>query len=227
MKTVVARYSSLALLFLSAAVTACDQGTGPHPTRPVQFRLATAPQASVSQSAGALGIDSIRLVVVGAALGGAEQFGCVDCQGGQSASPAPTLITVTMSTGPVPILTEEVTPSRYSQVEIQVGRPPTSLLAVTPDWPADASIQIVGRVRGTAFRLALPIEGSFRETLAQPVDVTSSGSERVEVTITLPVATWFVGATGTTLDPADPVQRAEIVANARRAFAAPERSEER
>jgi len=66
-----------------------------------------------------------------------------------------------------------------------------------------------------AFTLPIAVAGSFRETLTPPVDVPAGrASGPIQVTITLPVASWFT-SNGTALDPANPTQRAQIEANAR------------
>lgn len=202
---------------------ACDSA-GPRVTQPVAIRLA-AHSASLggNATAGPLDITGLRLVVGQTALGSGDQFGCVDCQDsgpeGETVD-APQLLVVPVDGTPVSVRTESVGAGQYAQVEIEVVAPDAAIRAANPSWPAGATIEVTGRYNGVAFTLPIAIEGSFRETLAPPVDVPAGGpAAPIQVTITLPVASWFT-SNGTALDPADPAQRAQIEANARASFQA-------
>lgn len=214
---------ALSLAAIALLAGACSSPSAPGPSSPVAFRLAanTIPAASVA-AAGPLEITSFRLVVGATSLGSGQQFGCVDCQNndgeGQSAQQ---LIDVPLGGGTVLITTEPVSAGRYGEAEISVEQPGASL-AGAAGWTPGASMEIVGRVNGTAFRLPLTITGSFLQALVPPIDVSANATPTaVPVTITLPVASWFT-ANGATLDPSVPAQRAQIEANARASFQAAE-----
>lgn len=212
--------AALALSLLAA----CNQGTAPADSRPVSFNVAT--NASTTAAAGPLTLSSIRIVAGEASFGVGDQFGCIDCQDqGPETNPVPALVDVPLDGGTVAVATEQVQPGSYPAVEISLVRPTAELLAGNAGWPADASIEVRGDYNGTPFTLPLAIEGTFRERLTPPV-VIAAGSQpaTAQVTITLPVASWFSGPSGP-LDPTDPAQRATIEANARGSFEAPETSE--
>jgi hypothetical protein len=211
----------LAALFTGslAALAACNT-TGPAPSRPVAIRLtAAAPSAGGAvAAAGPLTVSALQLVIGRAALGSGDQFGCIDCQGNTEDAPStPKLIDVPLGGGAVTVATELASPGHYAQAE--VGLEPPSAATTTPaNWPTGATIRIAGTFNGAAFEVALPVQGDFRAALTPPVDVTATGGPAtVDVTITLPVESWFT-ANGTTLDPAIPAQRALIEANVRAAF---------
>lgn len=209
--------ASLALFLLSG----CDQGTAPGVSQAVSFSLAS--DAGTRGTAGPLTLSGVRIVAGEASLGEGDQFGCVDCQHeGPETDPAPSLVDVPLNGGAVAVATEQVQPGTYSAVEINVVRPTAALLGSNPGWAADATVEVRGDFNGQAFTFPLAIEGTFRERLATPVVITEgSQAAAVEVTITLPVASWFTGPSGP-LDPNDPAQRATIEANARQSFEAPE-----
>ena len=194
--------------------------TEPGASRPVDIRLsANSSTAPTIGGTGALQITSLRLVVTTAALGGGDQFGCADCQGNAEDTPAtPKLITVPLNGGTILIATEQAGPGTYSQAEISLERPTSGTIAGTSDWPANATILVEGTYNGRAFMLPLSIEGSFRETLTPPVQVTTTSvSSSIAVTMTLPVSSWFT-MNGAPLDPTDLAERATIETNARRSF---------
>ncbi|MDP1890031.1 MAG: hypothetical protein Q8K55_03995 [Gemmatimonadaceae bacterium] len=214
---------ALSLATIALLAGACDSPSAPRPSSPVAFRLAanTAVAATVT-AAGPLEITSFRLVVGAVSLGSGQQFGCVDCQNddGEGESPQQ-LIDVPLGGGTVLVTTEPVSAGRYGEAEISVEQPGASL-AGTAAWTPGASMEIVGRVNGTVFRLPLTITGSFLQALVPPIDVSANAAPTaVPVTITLPVASWFT-ANGTALDPSVPAQRAQIEANARASFQATE-----
>ena len=202
-----------------AALAACNT-TGPAPTRPVAIRLtAAAPSvAGAAAAAGPLTVSALQLVIGRAALGSGDQFGCVDCQGNtEDALLTPKLIDVPLAGGAVTVAIEQVSPGHYTQAEIGL-EPPTAGSTVPATWPTGATIRIAGTYNGTAFEVALPVQGDFRAALTPAVDLaTTGGPATVDVTITLPVESWFT-ANGTALDPANPAQRALIDANVRAAF---------
>jgi hypothetical protein len=206
------------LLYLAGAAGAsgCNSESAPRSTSTVDFRMA-ASTAALSGSAGTPAqITSLRLVVGPAALGVGDQFGCIDCQGGDSeAAPRRQLVTVPPDGSPVLIKTEPVAAGSYSSAEIELLPPDPGLLAATPGWPADATIEIAGAINGSSFLLHLPVVGAFREALNPPLEVTDGTTPAtVSVTVTLPVGSWFVSQ-GVSLDPNDPGQRAQIERNAR------------
>ena len=212
------RFLSLPVAAAAGLLGGCNQSTAPGSSHPVAFRLAAA-SSSAPATMGALTLTSFRLAVGEASLGSGNEFGCKDCQGDQPAV-EPAVVDVPLDGRAVEVATEQVQPGSYSTVELGVVRLPAS----TPGWPVDATLEIKGDFGGQAFALPLTIEGSFREQLAAPVVVGAGGTPAtVAVNITLPVSTWFKGSSGV-LDPANPTQRAEIEANARRSFAAPEAS---
>lgn len=191
--------------------------TAPQIGQPVAFRLTTS--ASLVSAAGPLSISSVRLVVGGAALGSGDQFGCVDCQNaGPDVRAVPAVVSIPLDGSPVGLRTEQVQAGTYSTMEVEVVVPTPAVLAATPGWSAQNTFVIAGTYNGRPFALGLPIEGTFRQQLATPLVVGAGGpSASIQVTITLPVATWFAGAAGT-LDPTDAAQRATIEANARKSF---------
>lgn len=214
----------------AAALSSCDPGrAGPRQSRPVDIRVAAAGLSVVGASTApaALEITSLRLVIGAASLGRGDQFGCVDCEGEYGDGPqAQKLIEVVPGGAPVLVSTELVGAGRYEQAEISVEQPSAATLAGVTDWPAGATMEVVGRFNSQPFRLPLTIQGSFRETLSTPVEVTSgSAPAAVAITITLPVASWFSSGSAT-LDPNDAGQRAQIEANARRSFQSDESGRE-
>ena len=210
------RFLSLPVAAAAGLLGGCNQSTGPGASHPVAFRLAAASSAAPA-TMGALTITSFRLSVGEASLGSGGEFGCKDCQGDQPAI-TPAVVDVPLDGRAVDIATEQVQPGSYSTVELGVVRLPAS----PAGWPAGATLEIKGDFGGQAFALPLVIEGTFREQLAAPVVVGAGGTPAtVAVSITLPVSSWFNGASGM-LDPANPAQRTEIEANARKSFAAPE-----
>lgn len=206
------RMLSLATL---AAAWGCS-GSSPTPSQPVKFNIAANTTTRLS-SGGPLQIASFRLVAGPAALGSGQEYGCKDCQGGgtSESSPAPQLITVPSDGSPVALRTEEVSAGRYGSAEIELARPDAAVLAAVPGWPTDASAEVSGTYNGTAFTLYLPLRGAFREALNPPVDVAAGASApaTVNITITLPVGSWF-SANGVDLDPTNAAQRAQILAKA-------------
>lgn len=207
------------------ALVGCDQASGPRVTRPVTVRVAASatPQASPAGAAAA-DITSFRLSIGQAALGGGDQFGCVDCQDTGPETPvAPAVIAVPLNGQPVEIATEQVGPGTYALVEIAVVRP----AAAPTGWPADATMELAGTFNGKAFTVTFPVAGGFRETVSPAVVVSSTAASpsKVSVTIKLPVGKWFTAANDTGLDPTDPAQRAQIEANVRASFAGPEENE--
>ncbi len=173
-----------------------------------------------SQSAAALEITGLRLVIRQAALGNGEDFGCIDCQGDDGGNRAPAIVTVPLDGSPVSIAAERVPPGHYSAVEIELVAPPPALLAATPGWSVDATIEVRGRYNGTEFTLPLATPGQFREALSPAIDVPAGGLPGpINVTITLPAASWFV-SNGASLDPSDAAARARIDANGRASVAA-------
>jgi hypothetical protein len=210
------RFAALTAGFL-AALAACD-ATGPKPSRPVAIQLAAAAPAAGGATAGPLNVSALQLVIGRAALGSGDQFGCIDCQGNTEDAPfTPKLIDVPLAGGAVTVATEQASPGRYTQAEI--GLVPPSPTTTTPaNWPTGATIRIAGTFNGTSFEIVLPVSGDLRATLTPPADVSATGGPgTVEAIILLPVESWFT-ANGTTLDPANPAQRALIEANVRAAF---------
>jgi hypothetical protein len=130
----------------------------------------------------------------------------------------PVLVDVPLDGKTVDLTTEQMQAGSYGSVEIGVAPPTSAVLAQNPNWPAEATMEVAGTFNGVAFTLSLPITGSFVEQLATPVVVGTGGSAAtVQVSITLPVSSWFNSPTGP-LNSADPAQRATIEANARRSF---------
>jgi len=206
------------LLYLAGAVGAsgCNSASAPKSAATVDFRMAASTAAPSGGAGTPVQITSVRLVVGPAALGAGDQFGCIDCQGGDGeVAPQPQLITVPPDGSPVLVHTEPVAAGRYRSAEIELVTPDAGLLAATPGWPADATIEIAGAFNGSGFLLHLPVVGAFREALNPPVDVADGTTPAtVSVTVTLPVGSWFVSQQGP-LDPKDPGQQAQIEANAR------------
>jgi hypothetical protein len=206
-----------AWLVTASLIAACDNGSAPASASPVAFHLA----AQGGGTGGAVELTSFRVVVGPAALGSGDQFGCVDCTGAES-SPAPELVSVPLDGSPVQFRTEQVTAGHYTAAEVEFQRPDPALLAGAPGWPSSATVELAGGFNGVPFTLQLPLLGSFRETLSPAVDVSAgSAPAPVAITVTLPVASWFV-ANGAPLDPNDAAQRAQIERNAQSALQPPE-----
>jgi hypothetical protein len=190
--------SALKVVAAAALVASCDQNTSPGGVmQPVTFRMAAANQAAPA-SVGPLTLTAFRLVISEASLGAGDQFGCADCQGGGSENtPTPALVDIPLDGSAVEVATEQVQAGSYSAVEIGLARLPPAAVATTPGWPADATIEVRGNFAGRDFTLPLAIEGTFQEQLAAPVVVGNSGPPAtIQVSITLPVSTWFTGASG-------------------------------
>lgn len=201
----------------------CSSPTSARSGQPVRFTLASS--TSLASSAGPLAMTSIRLVIGGTSLGTTDQFGCVDCQNaGPEASAVPDIVSIPLDGSSVGLRTEQVQPGSYTAMEVEVVTPTSALLAATPGWLAGNTILMAGRYNGQPFEFGIPVTGMFREPLATPLVVGSGGTPAsVQVTISLPVASWFVGGSGT-LDPNDAAQRAQIEVNARKSFSAFEKS---
>lgn len=212
------------LASLAITATGCDRGMGPGPVQPVGIRLAAATAVARSaQNTGSLEIGSVKLVLGRASLGSGDQFGCVDCQGGDNEAPvAPALFDLPLNGGSILIATDEVGPGRYTEAELSLERPSPAAVASVADWSPGATIEISGRYNGVAFRIPLSIDGSFREQLNPPVEISAATpTAETSVTITLPIASWFV-ENGAALDPGTAAGRAKIEANARAAMQPPE-----
>ena len=208
--------SRLALSTALLVLSACNS-TNPGAIQSVMVNVrANATSQSTTQAAGAVEISGLRLVIGQAALGNGDQFGCADCQGGQQdVTPVPAVVTVPVDGSPVSVAAERVASGHYSAVEIELVTPSSAVLAATTGWTAGATIEVRGRHNGVDFTLPLAIPGQFQEALSPAIDVPVGGlSGPINVTITLPVASWFT-SNGTPLDPADAAARAQITANAR------------
>jgi hypothetical protein len=206
---------------------ACNS-TSPRATQAVMVNVkANASPQAASPAAGAVEITGLRLVIGQAALGNGDQFGCVDCEGDQQdVSPAPAVVTVPVDGSPVSVAAESVPPGHYASVEIELESPSAALLAATPGWTAGATVEVRGRYNGVDFTLPLALPGQFQETLSPAIDVPAGGLPGpINVTITLPVASWF-SSNGTALDPGDPAAQAQILANARASITAAEAEKE-
>jgi len=209
------RYAITTLPLLVLALGACDSTIGgPTAGHPVSFSLAS---QSTAAGAAAISIDAFRLSVGGVALGGGDEFGCKDCTGSQANVP-PEIVAVPLDGSPVQVRTEEVAPGTYREAEIEVTKATADLLKAHPSWAASTTLQLSGTFAGRAFDLQMAIEGSFRETLATPLVVGSSGTQgSAQITFTLPVNKWFGGAAGP-LDPNSAADRQVIEANIRSSF---------
>ena len=194
---------------------ACNDG-GPRATNPVGIRVAASQPAVGGGGSSLLVLTGLRLAVGQASLGSADQFGCQDCnqQGPESGSGGASIVAVPVDGGDVLLSTELVGPGRFDSAEVDLTAP-----SVAPaGWAAGATIEVTGTYNGVAFTLALPISGAFRTALTPPAVITAgSGGQPQNVTIRLPVASWFDNG-GTALDPTNAAQRALIESNARRAF---------
>lgn len=196
------------------ALAGCDQ-TSPGPTQAVELRLAasgTAPgDVAARLVAGRLTLTSFRLMVSEAELGPENED--VD-DGDDESELGGDILNVPLDGSAVTLETEQVPVGTYTEVEMEVTRPPAAVLSQNPDWPARATMEIRGDLDGRAFTLPLEIAGEFTERLPAPVVVDTGGVQPIQVVVTLPVASWFAGPSGL-LDPADPAQRAVIEQNAR------------
>lgn len=213
----VVRLTAPLALPLIAGLVGCNATTAPRMGQQVAFRLAAA--APLTSATGPLSITSVRLVVGGAALGNGDQFGCVDCQNaGPEARAVPEVVSLPLDGRPVQLRTEEVQPGSYSMIEVEVVTPTKDLLVTPTGASGMATIAIAGTFDGRPFELGLPIEGTLREHLPTALQIGSGGAPSiVEVTLSLPVTSWFEGA-GAILDPTAVPQRNLIEANARKSF---------
>lgn len=213
--TTVTRYATAALPLLVVALGACDSTVGgPTTGQPVNFAVASRPG---SAAAGAIRIDAFRLAVGGVALGAGNEFGCKDCTGSQASVP-PAIVEVPLDGSSAQVRTEEVAPGTYSEAEVEVAKATAELLKSVPSWGASTTLQLSGSFDGRPFDLQVAIEGTFRETLATPLVVGSSGgSGSAQITFTLPVDKWFTGSAGL-LDPTSATDRQSIEANIRSSF---------
>jgi hypothetical protein len=212
---------SISVAVATIALAACGSSTSPKTTRPVAVRLGVASTAVGAQQAG-IDITGVRLVVGRASIGNGDQFGCADCQGNGGDSNGPNtqqIVDVPLNGGTVLVATEDVAAGTYASAEVSVESPTAATAGHTSGWPAGATIDIVGRIRGTPFELPLTAAGSFRGGLTPPLVVATVGKppSPVSVTIALPVASWFLSGS-TPLDPTNAAQRAQIEANVRAAF---------
>ena len=214
------RLSPIHALVAAAAVSACAGSggtTSPGPRRTVALSLSVpAPRAATLPPG--LQISTVRLVVGDVSLGGGDQFGCVDCQNNDTGEhrTSPALVTLAAGSGPVQVGTDEVQPGTFQAAEIDIVRPATPLIGAT----TDTTIELSGSLNGKAFTIGIPATGTFVQPLSPPLQVGATPSGAISVKVDLPIATWFAGYAGTTLDPSDPVQRAQIVANVQRFLAA-------
>lgn len=220
-----------------AAVAGCGSSTSPGPRTPVAFHVAmpagVAAAGSVTASSSSpLEIRTVRIGIQAAALGRGDQFGCIDCQdntsdagsdSGHGTAPG-VVVNVPLSGVAVRIPAEPASPGSYTMAEFSLAPlagPPYPSAA----WAAGTTIEIDGQFGGAPFTLSLPVSGTFVEALGTPIQVTGAGTaSEIQVTITLPVASWFQAGSAW-LDPAVPASRLAIEANVRRAFAGSERPE--
>ena len=212
----------MGVVLLAGALAACSStATAPSARHGVSLQLASiAASPSVGTVAG-LQLTTVRLSIGQTSLGSGEQFGCQDCQNeGDETSQSdskPTIITVPATGGSVLLATEQVQAGTYSAAEIELVTPSSALLGQA----ANNTVEVNGSYQGKAFTIALPVLGTFRQTLSPPVTVSGTQTAPLAATLTLPVASWFT-ANGVALDPANASQLAQIETNIRSYFSAPE-----
>jgi hypothetical protein len=203
------------LAIAGAGTLACNNSSAPRASHPVAFHLAASATPASGSVASAVTVTSLRLVVGPAALGSGDQFGCVNCEGNDTESETPELISVPPDGSPVLVRTEQVSAGHYDAAEIELQNPDAGIIGAAPGWPSNATIEVAGSSNGAAFTLPLSVVGEFRVAVNPPVDVTEGAPPTTaSVTITLPISSWFE-SNGVALDPNDPAQRAQIEANAR------------
>lgn len=212
-----------AMLAAMLALSACAESTAPLGS-PVELRAA-AGKAAATSSVGVvrtaspaqtqLEVTSLRLTVGNAGLGHGDQFGCIDCEGGnESESRTPREIDIPINGGSVLLETEMASPGVYSEIELELGRGAEGAAA----GPAQTTVQIGGRYAGEAFTMSLAVEGSSRHPLDPPVEVTQQASTSTSATLQFPVEAWFTGSGGRLLDPGNPTDRSVIETNIRSYF---------
>lgn len=206
-----------AVLVSALTLAGCDAFTAAASKKPVDIHVAAANTTTVSSTAASAGltISAVSASFGQASLGSGDQFGCADCQNNATDTPvAARVVNVPVDGGDVLLQTEQVNAGTYGAVEVQLENP------VTPPtgWPAGATLEISGTYNGSPFTTSFSVNGSMRQTLAQPITVGSAGTPaQIHVTINLPVNNWFT-SNGTVLDPNNPAQHAQIEANIRAAL---------
>lgn len=218
---------ALAAAAVLGVATACSSSAGTEPGQRVPVRLSVIATSPPPTAGGAV-VTSVRLSIERAALGGGEEFGCKDCndEGNDDGGEPSAAQVVRVSPGaPVLLATEPVQPGRYAQAEIELAPPAGSTAS---GWTPGSTIELAGTMRGAPFTVALSVRGTLRETLSPAVVVSAlDAASPASVTISLPVASWLVGANGEGLDPTNPTARAQIEANVRRSLLPPESDRKR
>lgn len=209
------------MVLLAGTFAGCNgASTAPALRHAVKLQIASLAASPSIGSVAGLQLTTLRLSVGQTSLGSGDQFGCQDCQteGAESLQSAssPTIVTIPAAGGSVSLSTEQVQAGTYGIAEIELA-PGTGM----PGQAADNTIEISGSYQGSAFTIALPVIGTFRQVLSPPVTVSGIPGAPLVATISLPVASWF-SANGVSLNPANPAQLAQIETNVRSYFSVPE-----
>lgn len=209
------------IVLLAGTLAGCSgNATAPAPRHAVKLQIASLGASPSVGSVAGLQLTTLRLSIGQTSLGSGDQFGCQDCQteGSESLQSAstPTIVTIPAAGGSVSLSTEQVPAGTYGIAEIDLA-PGTGI----PGQAANNTIEISGSYQGSAFTIALPVIGTFRQVLSPPVTVSGTPGVPLVATLSLPVASWFT-ANGASLNPADPRQLAQIETNIRSYFSVPE-----
>lgn len=210
-----------AVLFAGTLAACSSPATAPTQRQPVSLRVSSLAASPSMNTVAGLQLSTVRLSIGQTSLGNGDQFGCQNCQNGGAetaeSSASPSLVTIPATGGSVVLATEYVTAGTYSSAEIDLVKPTTGVLGQA----AENTIEVNGSYQGKGFSVAVPVLGTFVQTLSPPVTVSGTQSTPLSATLTLPVASWF-SANGVALNPSDPTQLAQIQANIRSYFSAPE-----
>ena len=201
-----------------AALAGCDGSTAPNGV-PVDIQIAAqvpSPRLvggpSSVPSAGVT-ITGLRMVVGQAGLGSGNQFGCIDCQGGNEASASPRLLDIPLDGSTMHLQTELASPGRYDALELELAP-----AGAPPGWPNGSSVEIQGSMGGATFDLFVSVSGASQHPLSAPLLISGQEAASVSAVLLFPADAWFIGAGGAALDPSNAADRANIETNVRAYF---------
>lgn len=209
-----------------AAITACDNATGPNARR-LGLSFAGVRPAGVAPGLGAVMANAVgdslsitdgtnTLVITRVEVVAREielrRVGVVSCDSLASDddceefSADARLIVLPLTAGATQVLAIDVPAGSYSDFEMDVHKVSddaehAAFLAANPSWPTDASLRVTGFYNGVPFTFVSEVDFEVEETLSPPLVVDAAGA--LNLTVRLDLTVWFRnGATGPLIDPA-------------------------
>ncbi len=194
-----------------AACAACSKGSN----LTVSALSGAAPAAaSAPATSGDVTVKTIRIVIRKVALDRAD---------GEEVTLPPMIVSVAGSSPIEQVYQGTVPAGDYTGLRFVVGRLAAAKSAADPGLAAmaslHASIAVDGDVAGTSpgsFEFTTPMEVAQARSGKFTIGQDQSGASNV--TFKVDPSGWFVGQGGSTLDPRDPTNRGEILANIRKSI---------